>query len=153
VYEGLKLQVRDNITAVGRSKGAGMSWQLSKDVERAFDPTVAIQERRKEAEVLTLLALLVHTCERSARRWRSKSAARRQRYSLYLLYWYTRASVRPGGGDPRAPQGGRDYSLYLPCWHKSRGTQFTCFTGPKGQALTQVEEEQGSLAETRRLYL
>ena len=100
-----------------------MSWQLSKDVERAFDPEVAIQERRKEAEVLTLLALLVQKCERSTRRWRSKNAARRQRLLtlLALLAQEQRYSV-------------------------------TCFTGTKALALTQVEEEQGRLAGTRRLY-
>jgi hypothetical protein len=100
-----------------------MSWQLSKDVERAFDPAVAIQERRKEAEVLTLLALLVQKCERSTRRWRSKSAARRQRlltllallaqeqrYSIYLLYWYKRARTDAGGGGAGSPR--RDPRLH-----------------------------------------
>ena len=44
------LHARDNITAVGRSKGAGTTWELSKDVQRAFNPELAVEERRRQEE-------------------------------------------------------------------------------------------------------
>jgi hypothetical protein len=43
------LHVRDNITAIGRSKRAGTTWQLSKAVERAFNPQLLVEERERRA--------------------------------------------------------------------------------------------------------
>jgi len=44
------LHGRDNLTAIGRSKGAGTTWKLSRDVERSYNPELILEERQKEAE-------------------------------------------------------------------------------------------------------
>ena len=46
-----ELHVRDNITAVGRSKRAGSTWKLSQDVERAFNPELVVEEGRRKQEL------------------------------------------------------------------------------------------------------
>jgi len=45
-----QLNQQDNMTAIGRSKGAGTTWQLSQAVQRAFDPLLIVEEERKKAE-------------------------------------------------------------------------------------------------------